>query len=552
MLADEFKFLKGDNVGASSAEDDSEFLNMCYVETGDLAFLENVKDIRVLVLGRTGTGKSALLQMLTERKSDTAISILPEGLALSYVTNSTILNFFAELGVNLDPFFKLLWRHVIIVEMLSRHFRSDDGMRDGWVQRLLRHFAGETRESKAMRKALDYLNEWGKDFWLETECRVKEITETMETKLNQEAAAALGQAGLNLRAAISSGESFTLAQKKELLSRGQKIVSDAQVSDLRSVIEILGDVFENDQKQYFVVIDRLDENWVEERLRYRLIMALIQTASEFIRVRNVKVVLSLRNDLAERVFRLARDSGFQEEKYASRYLPLRWSKEHLIQVLDKRVSTLVARRYTKGPVTYTDILPEKYGSITITEFLGTVTTTPRDVIALFNACIAQAVDQPRISPQALKDALGAYSRSRLNALFDEWSADYACLHKFVRILQQRPSSFKISAICSGDVEDLCISVCANDPASTCQLRTQAMSVVDGLMSAPDFTAFLARVFYRIGLVGLKLAPFEKPSWADEGDRSVSAAEIGPEVSIVVHPKYHRVLGITPLRDDEAA
>ena len=51
-------------------------------------------------------------------------------------------------------------------------------------------------------------------------------------------------------------------------------------------------------------------------------MALMQTARDFNEVRYAKVVIALRRDLIERVFRLARDSGFQEEKYQSLYLPL--------------------------------------------------------------------------------------------------------------------------------------------------------------------------------------------------------------------------------------
>ena len=83
----EFKFRKADTVGAASAEDDAAFLETCFVETGDYQILKNPEDMRQIVLGRTGSGKSALLQRL-EQDEDRAISIEPDDLALAYISNS--------------------------------------------------------------------------------------------------------------------------------------------------------------------------------------------------------------------------------------------------------------------------------------------------------------------------------------------------------------------------------------------------------------------------------------------------------------------------------
>ena len=51
---------------------------------------------------------------------DNVIEVQPESLALAYISNSTILQFVHDLGVNLNIFFRLLWRHVFTVEILSR------------------------------------------------------------------------------------------------------------------------------------------------------------------------------------------------------------------------------------------------------------------------------------------------------------------------------------------------------------------------------------------------------------------------------------------------
>jgi hypothetical protein len=124
VVRDAFRFRRNDTIGAAGAEQDSEFLSACFVDTGDIAVLENVEEPRFIVLGRTGAGKSALLERLKELKGERVIQIQPDNLALTYIANSTVLNTFKSLGVNLDPFFILLWRHVFTVEILSRYFQQ--------------------------------------------------------------------------------------------------------------------------------------------------------------------------------------------------------------------------------------------------------------------------------------------------------------------------------------------------------------------------------------------------------------------------------------------
>lgn len=538
-----FKFRKSDRIGAASAEDDADFLRTCYVNTGELDMLKNMNNNCILVLGRTGSGKSALLRRLASDTSHRTIEVSPEDLALTYVSNSTILNFFAQIGVNLDPFFKLLWRHVITVEILARCMQSEGTDTKGLVERLVGMFTSQAKHDKEMREAVDYLKKWGQSFWLETEYRVKEITETLESKLDAETKATLGIPGATLAAGVNAAESLSREQKSELLTRAQRVVSQTQVQDLHRVMELLAKVLHERKCNFYLIVDRLDENWVEERLRYKLIMALIATAKELIQVPHAKVVLALRRDLIERVFRLTRDSGFQEEKFRSLYLPLVWTPKGLSEVLDRRIDALVASRYTKQKITYRDILPSEFEKKKIETVIASIAATPRDIIAFFNECILAAVDQSRLTASSLSKAIGNYSRQRLRALADEWSGDYPGLLDFTKILQRRPRSFKLDTIAASEIEDLCLSVCADAPGETGILHQNAMRVVDCVTTAREFSILLIQVFYRIGLLGLKLSPCEEPSWVDESGRSVSLAEITTETSVVVNAKYSRALGV---------
>ena len=544
----EFRFRRTDRIGAASAEDDAEFLATCFVETGDYEAIKDQGDIRQIVLGRTGSGKSALFQRL-KRDEDRVISIEPHELALNYVSNSSVIRYFSNLGVNLDPFFKLLWRHVLTVEILRRHFEAQGTSEGGRLWNFLSEkFSRQSERDKRASQAVDYLRQWGEQFWVETEYRVKEITQTLEQKLAAELGAGVrgplleGRAGVELESAISDSE------KIEVVSRAQRVVSEAQVQDLGRVLNLLEAVLSDEQKCYYVLIDRLDENWIEERLRYRLIMALMESLKEISRVNSVKVLVAIRRDLIDRVFRLVRESGFQEEKYQSLYLPLHWSPSQIIEILDRRIDALVSRRFEKSKaVTHRDLLPKHISKIPISDFITKRAQRPRDAISFFNKCIEAGDGMPRLNVDALKRAEGEYSRQRLRALGDEWHADYEGLLDFADILKNRPPSFALGQVSYEDVANLCLDSAIEHPKGGGMLRESARSVAEGVMDPRHFRDVLFMVFYRTGLVGLKLETFETASWVDESGQVVSPSEVDDETSVVVHTTYQRALGVRTRR-----
>src|SRR5262245_50883029 len=116
-MANPIKFRRNTTIGSADAESDDLFLEHCFVDTGDAAALLDCDNPQSIVLGRTGAGKTALLRQIAKQAEHCA-EISPEALALNYVTNSNILKFFEESGVNLDIFYSLLWRHIITVELL--------------------------------------------------------------------------------------------------------------------------------------------------------------------------------------------------------------------------------------------------------------------------------------------------------------------------------------------------------------------------------------------------------------------------------------------------
>ena len=190
------------------------------------------------------------MAILEQSQPERAIKLSPEHLALTYVANSTILNFFGSIGVNLDPFFKLLWRHVLTVEILTHHFKHSSEPSKSLLERLRALFMGPSKHDKDMRQAIQYLAEWGKTFWQDTEFRVKEITSRVETELDAELKATLGSKAAAVSGSVQSADRFTEEEKSELVSRGQHIISQVQAQDLHKVLRLLDSGLTDKQHGY--------------------------------------------------------------------------------------------------------------------------------------------------------------------------------------------------------------------------------------------------------------------------------------------------------------
>ena len=489
-------------------------------------------------MGRTGSGKSALLIKFKEQIGERVIEVKPEELALEHISNSDILRFVEEIGVTLDPFFKLLWRHVFVVELLKTRFRlrSEDDKKSV-MEKIRGWWKGDTEQEKRRKRALDYLERHGPSFWIETELRTREVTQKLEQSLESEVKAA-NILDIGVRGASKLSEDA----RAEVVHRVQHVVNAVQIRELSEVLDLIDGLLDDPQKPYYIIIDRLDEKWVEDRVRYRLIRALIEVVRDFFKIRNAKLIVALRRDLIDRVFRVTRDPGFQEEKYRSSFIKVSWTKDQLAQVLDARIGALVRRRYTKSAVTHRDVLPQTVeGAAALDYIVKRSLMRPRDVIEFFNACINKSIDQPRVSTERLKEAEGEYSRDRLRSLADEWSGDYPNLAFFVAgLMKKRPRKFRVGSF----TDEECLAFC--DQAGRQTLREDDLQrAVWNMAESGGWEPFrreVMYVFYLVGIVGLKVESYEATSWAVDG-RAVSRPEIDDRTKVEVHPCFWRALGI---------
>lgn len=523
-----FRFKKGDSIGELDAESDDLLLSECFVDTGDYNTLTDCGKPQCVVVGRTGSGKSALLKRVIQCEEH-VIEIVPENLSLQYICNSDIIKSLEEAGAKLDIFYNLLWRHVLSTELLKYHFKlSTEEKAKSWLGNIL---SGLKAKDQAKVRAIRYIKEWGDKFWQETEYRVKEITQKLEADLS---------AGIDVNisnvALSGSGQKREELEKiTEVVNKAQKIINNIQIKSLSDVMRFLNeDVFNDKKVNTYVVIDRLDEGWAPDRVRYKLIRALVETLKSFRGVSSVKILVAMRRDLLETVFAETRDAGFQEEKYESLFLGITWTKAQLKELLDKRIRQLIRERYTGGSLGLEAVFPNRVSRIDFLDYLATRTLyRPRDAIAFVNECLVRSEGKQAITAKTVQEAEIEYSTKRVRALEFEWVNHYPRLLDYFSLIERQPDNFKISSISKDKVEAYALShienANPNDPVDLASTK-----FING-GSIHAFLTTLVRCLYHVGVIGIKTDSFSPVRWSYMEAISPSDGQIKPNSTIYIHP-----------------
>jgi len=324
----------GMRIGTGNAESDDEFLFKCFVEHSALAAAVNPDSAGMIIAGRTGSGKTAILRAV-QYKNDQQVEIDPAEMAMDYVANSDALRFVHAIGGDLNLLFQALWKHVLCIEFIRLRYDVKNSEKS---RNIFNRFAEAFLADERKKRSIEYLREWEGKFWITMDQNIKELTEEYEKKL-------VGEFGGEIEKFKAGGQyekRMSAGQKSELVARSRKIINSDQLAKLHGVIDILSNEAATDHL-YFVLIDRLDENWVDNSIRFRMIRSLVEALKSFRRIRNLKVLVALRTDVLERVVQETADLSFQREKFEDYYIKMNWSKRDLRSLVDLRLIELFKR-----------------------------------------------------------------------------------------------------------------------------------------------------------------------------------------------------------------
>ena len=538
-----YKLKKGQKIGSLSAEADN-LLKEAFVDVGYLDLLLDVNDPRFLVIGRTGSGKTALLKMIEDRVEHIS-RIDPEDLSMQYLHSNSILNLIADLGVHLDIFFKYLWRHICILELIKIRYKDSKESKVNLLQLLF------TDEKKVEQHALRYLAEHGDHYWITADTHIKNFTTELETKVTEDAeiGAKVKTALANLSAKIGSSNEQFLKEgvMGEVINRTQSIVNDYQIAALNEIMNRLSSKsFKDGKNRYYIIIDDLDKNWMpNDRFYIVLIKSLLYTVRELNQKMNgVKIIIALRTNIYYRIFKKSQLSEPQREKWADVIVDLHWEKEELIQLVNRRLSSVLRDQYTNEPPELEDILPhpkKKIGTNAFDYILDRTFYRPRDVIEFINLAIEENELNVNLIWTSILKAELEYSKNRLNSILDEWRDSFYGIPSTFVFLIKYPAKFRFNEISDDDV----LKIFEYRELNKCNwlfgLYTSYCNDVRGLES---IKLEILNVLYLTGIIGMKYKNEGlRFSYSKPIDLNAMAQDEIKDISFVVHKMFWKALGI---------
>ncbi|EOI3504232.1 P-loop ATPase, Sll1717 family [Cronobacter dublinensis] len=527
------------SIGDLDAETDNEFLDTCFVDKGYLEDLLDVKNPCSIIVGRTGAGKSALLYKVST-SIDNYKKIDPNDISVKFLEHSDIIQFMDKLGVNLDLFYKMLWRHILIIELVRLRYKiKNEEENDNFFRGLIERF----NRDDIKQKAITYFREWGDKFWLNTDEQLKQITR----KLEDETKANLGAKYSGVDVSLSGASKLSDEQKTEITQRASQVVSGLQIKQLNEMLDMLAEYsFKDPQKHYYLLIDQLDEDWADTTTRCKFIRALIEEVKGFRKVRHVKILVALRKDLIDMVFDKTRGAGFQEEKYESYILQIQWSHEELVDLVEKRVRETFRRVYTKDQVTISDILPEArkvaHGKTAMEYMLERTLLRPRDILQFINETFKAAFDKDKITWTLIHEAEKTYSEKRLRSLKEEWGETYPSFEDTIEILRGRKSTFDFIDFKNSQFESVITKLSTKENEDPCVTIARNYFAING-SSEDEISSTILACLYKVGAIGIKLETNNSFIWSYRNKSAISAGEAERANQLKIHKMLHKTLDV---------
>ena len=91
-MANPIVIKKGAKLGELDAEADKDLLESCFVDSGQIDDLLDINSAKSIILGRTGSGKSALIHMIGQTCQH-SVYLDPHDISIKFLEHSNIVLF---------------------------------------------------------------------------------------------------------------------------------------------------------------------------------------------------------------------------------------------------------------------------------------------------------------------------------------------------------------------------------------------------------------------------------------------------------------------------
>jgi hypothetical protein len=224
-------------------------------------------------------------------------------------------------------------------------------------------------------------------------------------------------------------------------------------------------------------------------------------------------------------------------------------RQELIELINKRLRKISEDLNFINIPTLPEILP-KHSSRQpsgLDYILERTLNRPRDIIDYINKAGTLCIGKERISMQALQNVEDSYSQGRLAALYDEWRANYPELDLITKIIRKYPPRFNISLWSEDDLMDVLTDRRIKKGG---WLETLCQEFEKDYASSPRSAVTtcvhkLVKLLFEVGIVGVKTSEGGTIRYCHTGDPLLSDVELDGDPQVIIHPMFHRALGISP-------
>ncbi|REG83753.1 P-loop ATPase, Sll1717 family [Marinomonas pollencensis] len=412
-----YKFRSDDTIGNLDAESDS-FLSSCFLESNVykiLANFENNMDFtKRIIVGRTGSGKTALLKQIKEdHRIKKTNEIEAESTVFEHIKNNVFISQLTDEKIDLRVFYKSLWVHVLLTKIIETI--DTDRFMD-----LLKKPLSTIKKRYNIELAKDYIESFSNGFFNDN--IISEMTDRMQNDLK----ASFSISGIG----ISGGTSSDTSQK--IQRETSRYVSSELLKKQKEIIKIIEDEFSNEHQIKIVIsIDDLDKSWLSSsEIRYDFINALLDAFKELVNVKSVKILISIRTDIMMGIYK---NNLRQEEKDKAFILPIKWSRQEISEILDKRINHLIKHRYqSKSDVSFSDVFSFPIKNTTVDNYiLDRTMLRPRDAIDFINICLSNSDGLNEMDENLVLRSEEEFYTSRKQALVKEWISLYPHIKDYI-------------------------------------------------------------------------------------------------------------------------
>ncbi|QVK33024.1 DNA repair protein [Pseudomonas syringae] len=473
-------FRRNTKIGNLDAETDT-FLKSCFLETDVysnlLSFEDGIDFAKRIIVGRTGSGKTALIKQLSENpKIKKHLTIEAESTVFEHIKNNVFISKLIDNNVDLRIFYKSLWIHVLLVKVVELLYPG----KNFFEMMLDLPTTGKKKYNATLAK--EYVEKFKDNFF--NESIVSEITEKMQLEL---------AGGFTLPPAKLDGKANTELTEKIQRATAQ-YVSTELLRKQKELIKVLTEEKSRDGQHRFIIsIDDLDKSWLSSsEIRYDFINSLLDAFKELLDIKTVKIIISIRTDIIRGIYL---KNLRQEEKDKSLILDIHWDKLQIQKILDNRIDFLIKDKYQSNATTrFSDIFSFPIKNEVAQDYiLRRTMLRPRDAIDFVNLCLSEADGSTALNENQVIEAEEKFYVSRKQALCKEWASIFPQITRYINGLAEieTPSFFSVDI--QDKIEQIQMAILSYTQEASDTLTNDMVS---------DFNLLL-NIWFIVGVIGIK-------------------------------------------------